>query len=145
MKSATAPENPTRNGYIFVGWSDSSYIQVKKNLDIKAVYLAKKYLIVFKNFDGSVLAQDSVHFDMTVSEPVGITRKATPEYSYEFKGWHPAITTVKGDAVYTAQYDSAKVKYSVVFIDYDESPIGDTLWVEYGAAAVAPESYRGSL
>ena len=140
MKSATAPENPTRNGYIFVGWSDSSYIQVKKNLDIKAVYLAKKYLIVFKNFDGSVLAQDSVHFDMTVSEPVGITRKATPEYSYEFKGWHPAITTVKGDAVYTAQYDSAKVKYSVVFIDYDESPIGDTLWVEYGAAAVAPEA-----
>lgn len=140
LETATVPESPERAGYLFVGWDDSSYTEVKKDLEIHAVYKAKKFWIVFRNYDGSVLEQDSIAFDSPVSEPVGLTRAATAEYEYRFVKWDPALAPVSEDAVYMAVYDSTKVKYPVVFMDADGRRIGDTLWVEYGGAATAPDA-----
>lgn len=36
-KSATKPNNPTRNGYSFVGW-DQNFTNIKDNLIVKAIY-----------------------------------------------------------------------------------------------------------
>ena len=140
LGAATVPVTaPAREGYEFVGWNDSSYMLVKSDLTIKATYLAKKYLIVFEDYNGDVFGQDSFYYDASVSEPVGITRTSTPEYEYTFVAWTPEISVVKGDATYKATYDSVKVKYAVTFVDYDETQIGEVQMVEYGGAAVAPE------
>ena len=138
LASATPPENLAREGYEFVGWNDSSYMQVKSDLTVKATYVAKKYQITFEDYDGTIFVQDSLYYDGSVSEPVGVTRASTAEYVYTFKDWTPEVGMVKGNTTYTATYDSVKVKYAVTFVDYDESLIGDTVWVEYGDAAVAP-------
>lgn len=139
LESAVTPDEPERTGYTFAGWDDSTYVKVTKNLTIHATYLPNKYRIEFRNYDGSLLKPaDSVFYDAPVSKPVDVKRPSTAEYRYEFKGWTPEVTKVKGDAVYTATYDSVKVQYKVVFMDYDETQIGDVQLVEYGSAAVAP-------
>ena len=137
-ESATAPDAPTRKGYDFVAWSDLSYRQVKSNLDILATYTPKKFLIAFENYNGETIVQAFLSYDTPVSGPANAPRENTSEYTYVFKGWTPEVTRVQGDAVYTAVFDSTKVKYAVVFADYDDTQIGDTVWVEYGDAAVAP-------
>ena len=137
MKSAVAPDAPVREGYTFEGWS-VSYTQVKDNLNIKALYTANEYLIEFKDYNGDSIYTYSALYDDAVAVPVNVTRAATKEYTYEFKGWTPEVTKVKGDAVYTATYDSTKIKYAVTFVDYDNTRIGDVQMVEYGDSAVAP-------
>lgn len=136
--NVTPPEVPERTGYTFTGWSDSSYLEVKKNLKINAVYEAIKYNIVFKNLDDEFAY--SIAYGVMPPELTGVTRPATAEYVYEFVGWKPAVVPVNGDAVYTAVFDSVKVKYPVTFWKNAEEMIGDTLWVDYGAAAVAPKA-----
>lgn len=137
--SASAPDSPERVGYIFAGWDDSTYVSVTKNLDVHAVYVPKKYWIVFRDYDGSdVTPPDSIQYGAVVPQPIDLSRASTEEYTYEFKGWNPEVVKVNGDAVYTAVYDSTKRVYAVNFVDYDDTPIGDTVWVEYGSAAVAP-------
>ena len=140
MKPATAPEAPVREGYTFTGWDDDSYTQVKDHLKIKATYAANEYLILFRDYNGRKILESPLLYDAAVSAPVNVVRASTAEYTYSFKGWDPEVTVVKGDAVYTAVYDSAKVKYEVVFVDEDGIQIGKTQLVEYGAAAVAPKA-----
>jgi len=140
MKPATAPEAPVREGYTFTGWDDDSYTQVKDSLKIKATYAANKYLIVFRDYNGRNILDYTLFYDAAVSAPVNVARAPTAEYTYTFKGWDPEVSVVKGDAIYTAVYDSAKVKYEVVFVDEDGTQIGETQLVEYGAAAVAPKA-----
>ena len=139
QESANAPDSPERVGYAFAGWDDSTYLSVTKNLDVHATYVPKKYWIVFRDYDGSdVTPPDSILYGAVVPQPVDLSRASTEEYTYEFKGWDPEVVKVNGDAVYTAVYDSTKRVYAVNFVDYDDTPIGDTVWVEYGSAAVAP-------
>lgn len=133
------PEAPAREGYTFIGWSDSSYNQVKRDLNIKALYTANKYLIVFKDYNDNVFGQDSLYYDSPVSAPVDVTRESKDGYEYKFKGWDPEVAAVKGDAVYTATYDSTKIKYEVTFVDEDGVLIGAVQLVDHGDAAVAPE------
>jgi len=135
--SAVAPADPTREGYAFVGW-DRKFDVITKSIEVKAVYELLKFWIVFKDFDGSEIKADSLVYGATVVTPKDVKRASTAEYKYTFKNWTPDVAVVSADAEYTAQYDSAKVKYAVTFVDYDETPIGDTVWVEYGSAAVAP-------
>ena len=140
MKPATAPEAPAREGYTFTGWDNLSYTQVKENLKIKATYAANKYRVEFRTHDGLPIIGYTLLYDAAVSAPVDVARASTDEYTYTFKGWSPEVTVVKGDAIYTAVYDSAKVKYEVVFVDEEGVQIGESQWVEYGAAAVAPKA-----
>ena len=110
LKSAKVPDVPGRTGYTFVGWNDSSYTQVKKDLDIQAIYEPIRYLIVFKDFDDSILGKDSVPYGVVVADPqLELKRKSTKDYEYTFKGWTPALAAVSGDAEYIAVYDSVKV------------------------------------
>jgi len=66
----------------------------------------RTYTITWKNDDGTTLETDeNVPYGTTPSydgeEP---TKTATAKHSYDFNGWNPAITTVTGDATYTAKY-----------------------------------------
>ena len=54
----------------------------------------------------------------------------TAEYTYTFSGWEPAITTVIGDATYTAQFSNVKKTYSVTWVI---DGVSSTANYEYGA------------
>jgi hypothetical protein len=69
----------------------------------------RKYTITFKNGSTTLQTSDIAYGtkpSYTGSTP---TKKATDKYTYEFKGWNPAIATVTKAATYQAVFDSSKV------------------------------------
>lgn len=119
---------PCKTGYypyrfVFIGW-DPDVVPVTED----ATYIAQydrtlvKYLITFKNWDGTILQKDSVEYGTTPiynhSQP---KRDRTEMYSYTFSGWAPTITAVYRDDIYTATYDSIINQYTIIFVNDDDS------------------------
>ena len=106
-------------GYEFDHWSDGNTdnprsIVVTGDSAIYPVFVKKQYLILFINYNGSVLQSDNVEHGVTpVYNEATPIKPATAQYTYTFKEWSPAIVAATAPATYTAQYDSAKVVYDV--------------------------------
>ncbi len=98
-----------------------------------------EYLVQFLNYDSTILQWDSVMYG-TVPLYTGTTpqKPSTPQYSYIFRGWNPAVDTVRGNATYMAMYDSVLNHYLVRFENYDGSLLQQDS-VAYGDSAF----YRG--
>lgn len=98
---------------------------------------ARKYHVVFKDYDGSVLSDITLPYGTVIhnSKPANPQRAADEYHTYRFSGWKPALTeevVVTGDVEYTASYTSTARKYSVRFVDYDGTLISETA-LPYGA------------
>ena len=98
---------------------------------------ARKYHVVFKDYDGSVLSDITLPYGTVIhtSKPANPQRAADEYHTYRFSGWSPVLTeeaVVTGDAEYTASYTSAEREYSVRFVDYDGTLISETA-LPYGA------------
>ena len=102
-KAATAPKNPSKPGYIFIGW-DKSFSKVTKNISINAVFKsnAKSYTVSFNTCGGSKVSSQTVKYMTTAKRPPDPTRKG-----YVFAGWY-------SDSVLKTSYDfSAKVTKNI--------------------------------
>ena len=96
---ATAPSNPTREGYTFTGW-DKSFTNITANTDVTAQYEINKYTVTFKDYDGTVLkTQNNVEYNTSATAPSNPTRD-----HYTFTGWDKSFDNVTEDLVVTAQY-----------------------------------------
>jgi len=102
----------------------------------------RSYTITWKNEDGSTLETDSnVSYGATPEYNGSTPTKAgNAQYSYTFNGWSPAISSVTGNATYTAQFTQSTNKYTITWINEDGSPLETDSNVSYGAT---PE-YNGS-
>ena len=132
-KGATAPANPTREGYKFVGW-DKTFTNIKSDLTVTAVYEEiKNYSVVFKDYDGKVLSEQ------TVEEGKGATAPANPtREGYTFTGWDYDYSVITEDVVITAKYvQDGKTTFTVVFKDHDGKVLKQET-VEEGKGATAP-------
>ena len=99
-----------------------------RRLNAELVMLtAKSYFceIVWKDEDGNVIDRTSVPYNTIPShEPLS---KEKGEYEYTFAGWRdewgqePSYVTE--DMEYTAHFTKDKAKYTVVWANYDNSPI----------------------
>lgn len=124
--------------YSFAGW-DKEIETVTEPADYTAVYDAtvNSYTVIFKNYDGEVLDEQTVNYGET---PV-YKGEATPvkpadvQFTYTFKDWG-VITPVTGDAEYTAQYLETLNKYTVQFVSEDGSEIYDEQVLDYGTMPV---------
>ena len=70
--------------------------------------------------------------------PANPTKAADAQYTYTFKGWDKAITEVKGEIVYNAEFNETLNTYKVTFKNGDEVLKEDQ--VEYGVVPTAPET-----
>lgn len=91
------------------------------------------YTIRFVNYDGAELSSESILEGQTPSfsgtEP---TKPQDTQYTYSFSGWTPSITSVSGNATYTATYTSTPRQYTITWLNEDGTEIShETL--EYGA------------
>ncbi len=115
----TAPTtNPTRPStsqyeYSFDGWTPALSL-VTGNKTYTATYTEKlrTYTITFVNYDGTeLLTLTEVPYGTTpVFDKENPTRPNDENYIYTFSGWSPAISSVSGNATYTAQYSTTVAK-----------------------------------
>ena len=96
---ATAPADPSRPGYVFIGW-DTDYMAVTETLTITALYHAL-YTVRFLDADGTVLSTQTVEETTSASAPdmTGCTYGGLP-----FAGWSADFSAVSGNMDITALY-----------------------------------------
>ena len=106
---ASAPDDPSRTGHIFDGWS-ISFSNVTSNLTVTAEYTVRSYTITFNSDGGSSVSSITRNFGASVTAPTNPTRTG-----YSFTGWSPALpsTMPANDLNVTAQWTANA--YNVTF------------------------------
>lgn len=126
--------------YTFKGW-DKEILPVAAAETYVAQFdsVVNKYLITFKDEDGTTLQQDSVEYGLLPAyRGETPTKPSTAEHTYFFGGWAPTVVQVTENATYTATYTETVNKYVVLFQDEDGTILQrDTL--DYGTTPI----YRG--
>ena len=125
------PDGPVRNAdntytYTFAGW-DGDVAEVTGDAVYTAVYTAEyiDYTVVFKNHNGSVLTTDTYHYGDTVTAPE-VIRLSDLDYYYVFTGWSPEVTTVSGDAEYTACFEAKEHEWDAPVYVWSEDHLSCT-------------------
>ena len=103
----TAPADPTREGYTFIGWDrDIPEIMPAENITVTAQWEINRYTITFDTNGGSEIAPITQDYGTNITAPADPTREG-----YTFIGWDKAIpTTMPAENItVTAQWkDSEK-------------------------------------
>ena len=122
--------------YTFKGW-DKDYTEVKGNQTYVAVYekTTNKYTVKWVDEDETTLIdqKDYEYGAIPKFEGVEPTKAADAQYTYTFKGWDKDYTEVKGNQTYVAVYEKTTNKYTVKWVDEDETTLIDQKDYEYGA------------
>ena len=138
-KSATAPADPVREGYTFIGW-DKSFSNVQSDLTVTALYEQNApdpiyYTVIFQDWDGTTLKTEQVEQGKSATAPAAPVREG-----YTFKGWDKDFSNVQSDLTVTAQYEQnapEPIYYTIIFQDWDGTTL-KTEQVEQGKSATAP-------
>ena len=103
----TAPADPTREGYTFIGWdTEIPTTMPAENMTIKAQWRINRYTITFDTDGGSAVAPITQDYGTDITAPADPTREG-----YTFIGWDTEIPTTMpaGDMTITAKWkDSEK-------------------------------------
>jgi len=98
----TAPTNPTREGYTFIGWDKAIPATMPaENMTITAKWKVNQYTITFDSNGGSEIAPITQDYGTAITAPADPTREG-----YTFIGWDKAIpaTMPAEDLTITAQW-----------------------------------------
>lgn len=126
-------EEDAQYKYAFSGKWDSEIGEVKKDVTYKATFdtTLKYYDITWKNWDGSILAVDSLPYGTIPQyegdEPV---KGSAPEDKniYSFVDWDPMIAMVTEDAEYTAQFKAVSKYVTITFDPAGGDVVDETSW-----------------
>lgn len=126
--AASAPVDPTLEGYVFDGW-DKDLTGISADLTTKASYKLKTYTVTFVLPDGTVLyeAQSVEHgFSAIAPEHPEFFLAGTGDYTevYGFTRWNRSFDTVTEDLVIEAVYESAYTK-PVIIVEFSQERNGD--------------------
>ena len=98
----TAPANPTREGYTFIGWDKAIPATMPaENMTITAKWKVNQYTITFDSNGGSEIAPITQDYGTAITAPADPTREG-----YTFIGWDKAIpaTMPAEDMIITAKW-----------------------------------------
>ncbi len=125
--------------YTFTGWTPA-VVPVSGDATYTAVFKETKnsYTITWKMDDGSVIAQENYNYGDMPSHAAPV-KEATAQYTYTFTGWTPALTSVTGDATYTAVFSATERSYTVTWLNWDGSQLAKESY-KYGATP----SFKGA-
>ena len=146
-KAVKPSDNPEKEGYTFKYWSTKENgeeynfnAEIIEDITLYAVYEINTYKVVFKNYDGSVIQEETLDYGSTpVYKKEKPTREKTEEYTYEFKSWDKEITKVTSNQEYIATYKETKNQYKIIFTNYDGNVLQEET-LDYGSEV----TYKGS-
>lgn len=126
----TLPENPEKEGYTFMGWSEVPETMPANNITIYGTFVINKYLVTFKIGD-EVVSSESLEYGVSIVIP-----EAPEKEGYTFNGWGEVANTVPAcDVTYEGTYFVNS--YKLTFI-VDGEVVQESL-VAYGATITLPE------
>ena len=152
--NVTVPSAPTKVAdatytYVFAGW-DSDVTVCDGNKEYVATFTPEyiEYIVVFKNYDDTVISTETYHYGQSVTVPSDPTKPSDEMYSYTFAGWDKSVTACVGDATYKATYSSKYIDYTITFVDLYGNVLGtktyhygDTIEAIDDPANLADETY----
>ena len=97
--AATAPADPTREGYTFIGW-DKDFSHVTDHMTVTAQYQINRYRVRFFDYDNTLLKTDSVEYQAAATAPANPYREG-----YTFIGWDQKFDSITVDLDVYAQYE----------------------------------------
>jgi hypothetical protein len=122
--------------YAFSNWSPE-VTSVTGNATYTAQFnsTVNAYTITWKNYDGTILEVDeNVPYGTTPTYDGDTpTKIANAQYSYAFSNWSPEVTSVTGNATYTAQFNSIVNTYTITWKNYDGTILEVDNNVPYGS------------
>ena len=118
----TAPTNPTREGYTFIGWDKAIPTTMPaENVTITAQWEINQYTITFDTAGGSEIASITQDYGTAITAPSNPTREG-----YTFIGWDKAIP-----ATMPAENITLKAKWKDIEKPTGEIIIGSNKWSEF--------------
>ena len=129
--STVAIPTTTRTGYTFREWLPAVNTTVTGEEIYKAEYDINYYSIKFIDWNDNVISEQSVAYNTMPEIPDNPTREQTAQYYYDFVGWDSTVEKVTADITYKAVYSATTRKYTITFLNYDNSVLHTQL-VEYG-------------
>ena len=133
--------------YSFSGWSPNIEYTATADATYTAQFdeIINKYTITFKNWDGTVLESKEWEYGTLPSYAGTPTRPADAANTYTFSGWDKTISSVTGEATYTAQYNGTTNSYTLTTSGEHGTTTGDGTYL-YGKSvtltAVADACYE---
>ena len=78
----------------------------KKVITVNVAEDTRTYTVTFKNWDGSVLSENTYRYGDAVQVPAAPTKSSDdPDaYTWEFTGWDHPVVNCEGDTTYVAQF-----------------------------------------
>ena len=129
----TAPADPTREGYTFIGWDKAIPTTMPaENMTVTAQWEINQYTITFDTAGGSEITPITQDYDTAITAPADPTREG-----YTFIGWDTEIPTTMPaeNMTVTAQWEINQ--YTITFDTAGGSEIAP-ITQDYGTAITAP-------
>ncbi|MFR9503955.1 MAG: InlB B-repeat-containing protein [Rikenellaceae bacterium] len=145
----TMPDNPTKEGYSFVGWYNDADLseawdvntKIISNITLYAKWSTNQYTVTFESNGGSSVSSQTVAYNEMATEPTEPTKTGC-----SFAGWYSdsALTTAYNFNIAVIENITLYAKwstnqYSVSFESNGGSNI-TTQYVDYGSTATEPTS-----
>ena len=128
---AVTANNPTAAGTI-VASRNQIYDGKTATKSVNISVSATMYTIYWKNWDGTGLKTDTVAMGTTPVYNGTPQRAGNAQYRYTFTGWSPTVSTVNGNATYTAQFRQDVNTYTVTWKNYNGTTLETDTGVAYG-------------
>ena len=118
----TAPADPTREGYTFIGWDkEIPSTMPAENVTVTAKWVVNQYTITFDTAGGSEIAPITQDYGTAITAPAAPTREG-----YTFIGWDKAIPTTM-----PAENITLKARWKDTEKPTGEIIIGTNKWQEF--------------
>ena len=131
--AVTAPANPTKEGYTFIGWDKAIPATMPaENVTITAKWKVNQYTITFDTAGGSAIAPVTQDYGTAITAPANPTREG-----YTFLGWDKAIPATMPAENMTIKAKWKVNSYTITFDTNGGSTVAP-ITQDYGSAITAP-------
>ena len=129
----TAPANPSKTGYTFVGWDKKIPTAMPaENITIKAQWKANSYTITFDTDGGSEISPITQDYGSEITAPANPSKTG-----YTFVGWDKEIPTAMPAENITIKAQWKANSYTITF-DTDGGSEISSITQDYGSEITAP-------